>query len=515
MNFLSYLLALSVPLLALLTLLHKQLLKPKQTSPPQPSGAWPVIGHLHLLGRQQIPVHRVLASLADKYGPVFSIRLGIHTALVISSSDAVKECFTTNDKILNKRPASTAGQYLGYNYAGFGFTQGPFWREVRKLVLQELLSVRRLETLKNVRETEIQSSITELYKIVIQDKSPGKGVSISKWAEELTLNVIMRMITGKRYTDGTESVEKGRSFREVVKEFMFISGQFVVSDSIPFGPLRWIDYQGHIKSMKRISEELSIISEKWIDQHIGKAESRDEQDFIDVMLSAIDDKLTSFGHSRETIIKATILNLILAGSDTTAIHITWLLSLLLNHPHVMQRAQHEIDTKVGKDRWVQDSDINNLVYLQAIVKETLRLFPPGPLSVPHEATQDCHVTGYHVSKGTRILVNVWKLHRDPRIWPEPEKFMPERFLTSHAEVDFNGHCYEFVPFGSGRRSCPGITFATQVTHLAVARLLQGFGLKTESDGPVDMTEGMGITLPKANPLEVIVTPRLADGLYEY
>lgn len=180
----------------------------------------------------------------------------------------------------------------------------------------------------------------------------------------------------------------------------------------------------------------------------------------------------------------------------------------------MQRAQEEIDTKVGKERWVQESDIKNLVYLQAIVKETLRLFPPGPLAVPHEAMEDCRVSGYYVPKGTRLLVNVWKLHRDASIWQEPDKFMPERFLTSHKEVDFTGHHHEFVPFGSGRRSCPGITFAMQVTHLTMARLLQGFDFKTPSNMPVDMTEGLGITLPKATPLEVLITPRLSSVLYQ-
>ncbi|CAK9180595.1 unnamed protein product [Ilex paraguariensis] len=179
----------------------------------------------------------------------------------------------------------------------------------------------------------------------------------------------------------------------------------------------------------------------------------------------------------------------------------------------MKRAQEEIEIKVGKNKWVEESDINNLVYLQAIVKETLRLYPPGPLSVPHEAMEDCNVGGYHIPKGTRLLVNVWKLHRDPRIWSDPETFMPERFLTNHTEVDVGGQQFEYTPFGSGRRSCPGMTFAMQVTHLTLARLLQGFDFKTPADAPVDMTEGLGITLPKATPVHVLITPRLSSELY--
>lgn len=458
--------------------------------------------------------------MADKFGPVFALRLGVHRAVVISSCEAVKDCFTTNDRVLAKRPSSTAGIYLGYNDAGFGFAHGPYWREIRKLVLMEVLSARRLDTLKLVRDAEVASSFRELYELVRAQKSPGEEVVISDWFEQLTLNTIMMMIGGKKYTEGdgndAESAE-ARSFRNIVKQFMYISGQFVVSDSIPFPPLRWLDLQGHIKSMKRIADELSSVSEGWIDEHVERRRIDgigNDKDFIDVMLTAVDDKFTRFGHTRDIIIKATILNLILAGSDTTSTHLTWLLSVLLNNTRVMRQAQVEIDEKVGKERWVQESDIKNLVYLQAIVKETLRLFPPGPLAVPHEAMEDCRVSGYHVPKGTRILVNVWKLHRDPRVWQEPDEFVPERFLTKHAEVDFTGHHHEFIPFGSGRRSCPGITFAMQVTHLTLARLVQGFEFRTPSDEPIDMTEGLGITLPKATPLRVLVAPRLSSSMYQ-
>ncbi|KAL0286373.1 UNVERIFIED_CONTAM: Xanthotoxin 5-hydroxylase CYP82C4 [Sesamum angustifolium] len=482
-------------------------------SAPEPAGAWPLIGHFHLLGGQ-VPVYRNLGGLADEYGPVFGLRLGLNKTLVVSSWEAVKDCFTTNDKILAKRPTSVAGIYLGYDYASFGFADGPYWREVRKLVLQELLSPRRLETLKHVRESEIHSGIKELYK-----EHSGKVVDIDEWLDQITSNMITMMIAGKRYTNGTQGVESTvevRSVREHIKEFMYVLGQFIVADAFPFPPFSWIDYQGHIKSMKRITKGLSTIFERWINEHSTRdrqSSLKNGQDFIDVMLSTVDDRFTRFGHTRETIIKATVSNLIIAGNDTTSLHMTWLLCLLLNNKRVLQRAQEELDTNVGRERWVQESDIKNLVYLQAIVKEALRLYPPGPLAVPHEAMEDCCVGGYHVPKGTRVMFNLWKLHRDPRMWEEPNSFVPERFLTSHADVDYTGQNYEFIPFGSGRRSCPGITFAMQVAHLTLARLLQGFDLTTPLNAPVDMTEGLGVNLPKATPLKVVITPRMSSGLY--
>lgn len=209
-------------------------------------------------------------------------------------------------------------------------------------------------------------------------------------------------------------------------------------------------------------------------------------------------------------------NLILAGSDTTSINLTWLLSILLNNRPALTRAQQEIDAQIGKTRWVEESDVKSLAYLQAIVKETLRLYPPGPLSVPHQATEDCQISGYNIPKGTRLFPNLWKLHRDPRVWPDPEMFVPERWLEgNHASgMDVSGKNFEFCPFGSGRRSCPGITFAMQVTQLTLARLIQGFEIATPGNEMVDMSEGLGITLPKVRPLEVVITPRLASYLYE-
>ena len=181
---------------------------------------------------------------------------------------------------------------------------------------------------------------------------------------------------------------------------------------------------------------------------------------------------------------------------------------------MLKKAQDEIDIHVGRDRNVEDSDIENLVYLQAIIKETLRLYPAGPLLGPREAMEDCTVAGYYVPCGTRLIVNVWKIQRDPKVYMEPNEFRPERFITGEAkEFDVRGQNFELMPFGSGRRSCPGSSLAMQVLHLGLARFLQSFDVKTVMDMPVDMTESPGLTIPKATPLEILISPRLKEGLY--
>lgn len=207
--------------------------------------------------------------------------------------------------------------------------------------------------------------------------------------------------------------------------------------------------------------------------------------------------------------------LILTASGSTSITLGWALSLLINHPKVLKQAKEELDTNIGKDKWVQESDIKNLKYLQAIIKETLRLYPPAPLTGIREATDDCHVAGYKVTKGTRLFINLWKLQRDPLVWSNPNKFQPERFFNIHDQIDnFQNQEFGYLPFSYGRRSCAGATFGMQVLHLTLARLIQGFDINTKDGGPVDMIEGVGLALPKENPLDVMLQPRLPLELYE-
>lgn len=206
--------------------------------------------------------------------------------------------------------------------------------------------------------------------------------------------------------------------------------------------------------------------------------------------------------------------MISGGSDTISVMLIWALSLLLNNRHVLKRAQEELDTHVGKERRVDESDIKNLIYLQAIVKETFRLYPAGPLGGTREFTEDCHVAGYHIPKGTWLIVNIWKLHRDPRAWPDdPSEFKPERFLERHKNVDVRGQDFELIPFGAGRRICPGANFGLHMLHLVLASFLHAFEVWTVGDEGVDMSESAGLTNLKATPLDVLVAPRLSPSVY--
>ncbi|KAF5189896.1 Cytochrome p450, partial [Thalictrum thalictroides] len=341
--------------------------------------------------------------MADKYGPVFMVRLGVHRALVVSSSEISKECYTTNDKAFGSRPDSTAAKIMGYNYGMFGLAPyGPYWRKLRKLIMTELLSSRRLGLLKHVRDSEIDTSIKELYIVWVNNNKGADGsatVEIKHWFGDLTLNVILRMIAGKRYFGTTSDCNENDSKRchKAMRDFMRLLMIFIAEDAIPY--LKWFDLQGYKKEMKNTAKEFDSLCQGWLEEHQRKKHSGEiqgEQDFMDVLMSMLEQTKISDVYDNDTIIKATCLSIIVGGGDTTMFTLTWILSLLLNNKQVLKKAQEELDNHVGRDRQVKESDLKDLVYLHAIIKEGLRLYPPGPLSGPRMSSEDCTVAGYHV-----------------------------------------------------------------------------------------------------------------------
>ncbi|XVE55973.1 hypothetical protein DITRI_Ditri03aG0200300 [Diplodiscus trichospermus] len=486
----------------------------KKRSVPEAGGSWPVIGHLHLLGGPS-PPHIVITDMAKKYGPMFTLKMGVHKALVVNDHETVKECLTKNDKAFATRPTTIAMEFLSYNFAMFAFAPyGAYWRQMRKLTTLELLSNYRLERLAQVRQSEVHTSVQELYQLWKdkKDSSDKLLVEMKDWFKKVTLNVILRMIAGKRIPSSGKDAESEK-WIQALKQFFELVGKFVISDALPY--LRWMDIGGHERSLKKVREELDEVVQGWLEDHKRKRSAsadklNSDEDFMDLMLSIPFDEGK---HDADTINKATCLTLILGASDTTMVTLTWALSLLLNNRHALKKAQEELDIHVGRDKPVEESDIKKLVYLQAIVKETLRLYPAGPLLVGHVSTEDCDMSGYHIPAGTRLFINLYKIHRDPRVWSDPYEFQPERFLTTHKDFDVRGQNFELIPFGAGRRVCPGISLALHMMELTLASLLQGFEIGTPSDGPVDMSEAIGLTNLKPTPLQVFLTPRLPASCY--
>lgn len=193
-----------------------------------------------------------------------------------------------------------------------------------------------------------------------------------------------------------------------------------------------------------------------------------------------------------------------AGTDTTSLTMQWAMSLLLDHPEVLEKAKIELKNKIPQGHLIEESDLPKLPYLSCITNETLRLFPAAPLLLPHFASEDCTINGYRVPKDTTLFVNAWAIHRDPNVWEEPTKFKPERFEGIELGSDQG---FKFLPFGKGRRACPGNTLAMRFVGLVLGTLIQWFDWKRLGPEMVDLQEKGGLTIHKAKPLKALCRPR--------
>ncbi|EFH56916.1 CYP82F1 [Arabidopsis lyrata subsp. lyrata] len=500
--------------------LIKSLLRPKNrtNTAPMIPGAWPLLGHLHLFDTVN-PTHVTFGAMADVYGPVFMAKLGSLNVMVINSKEVAKEIYTVHDKLL-ERPELTASKILGYNDSFLTFSPyGLYWREMRKIAASELFSTSGIDMLMFSRAREADLAFGNLYGRWEQRGKPKEGVLVDMKQEfiDLTANISLMMVAGKRYFGEYPNceVKEARRCGKLIREFLDYFSLFLLSDVAPaLGLLEWKIKRG----MKRTAKELDKITERWVEEHKNKRSDhgRSVNDYLDILIETLgQDKIPGLSDTH-TKIKAICLNLVLAGSETAIVVLVWAVSLLLNNPHVLRKAQEELDSKIGKERVVEEIDIKDLVYLQAIVKETFRLYPPVPLIAYRDVMEDFDIAccNCHVPAGTQLMVSAWKIHRDPSVWSIPEQFEPERFLTSNREVDVGGQSYKFFPFGLGRRSCPAIPLGMKMVHYLLARFLHSFDLAKPSSQDVDMTESNGLVNHKATSLEVFITPRLHKSLYK-
>ncbi|XP_010470528.1 PREDICTED: cytochrome P450 81D11-like [Camelina sativa] len=478
-----------------LTLFIKNL-KQNQNLPPSPPSSLPIIGHLRLL---KPPLHRVLLSLSKSLNdsPIFSLRLGNKLVFVVSSLPIVHECFTKNDVVLANRSKSMASKHISYNYSSM--VSAPYsehWRNLRRIGAVEIFSNHRLNSFTSIRRDEIRRLIARLSRSQNSSLEFGK-VEMNLMLSNLSFNNIIRMVAGKcYYGDGAEDDVEAKRVRQLIAEAMSCFGAGHAADHLPV--LRW--FTNFERRVKKIAGRLDEFFQGLVDEKRAAKEKK-ENTMIDHLLSLQESQPEYY---TDHTIKGTMLSLILAGTDTSAVTLEWALSNLLNHPEVLKKARDEIDCKVGLDRLVEESDISNLPYLQNIVSETLRLYPAGPMSVPHVASEDCKVGEYDMPRGTMLLVNVWAIHRDPKLWDDPASFKPERF-------EKEGESRKLITFGLGRRACPGAGLAQRLVSLTLGCLIQCFEWERVGEEEVDMTECGGLTMPRAKPLVAMCRARYFVG----
>nr|XP_043637893.1 cytochrome P450 81Q32-like [Erigeron canadensis] len=459
--------------------------------PPTVFPTLPIIGHLYLV---KPLVYRNFAKISEKHGPIVYLRLGSRHGLLVSSPSISKECFTKNDITFANRPQLLFGKIIGNNNTSLAWASyGENWRNLHRLASLEILSSHRLKEFHGIRVDECRLMIRKLLST--------SSVNLKTVLYDLTLNVMMRMISGKRYfgVENLDMMEERKRFREIFDEAFFLAGAPHIGDYLPI--MSWFGVKGLEKRIVALHEKLSVFLQGLIEQlRISKVEN-ERKTVIEVLLSL---QKSDPKYYTDQMIRSFVVVLLAAGTDTTAGTMEWAMSLLLNHPQILKKAQNEIDSVIGNARFIDETDLASLPYLHCIVNETLRLYPAGPLLFPRESSEDCVIGGYTIPKGTMLMVNQWAIHHDPNIWTEPERFSPDRFLGLQGSRDG----FHFMPFGSGRRRCPGEGLSFRVLGMTLGSLIQCFDWERAGQEMVDMTESPGLTLAKKLPLVAKCSPRL-------
>ncbi|KAK4438520.1 Trimethyltridecatetraene synthase [Sesamum alatum] len=372
-------------LLVFVYLLTKILRRRKKLNLPPGPKPWPVIGNLNLIG--SLP-HRSLHQLSQKYGPLMHLQFGSMPVVVGSSVEMAKVFLKTMDVNFASRPKTAAGKYTGYNYSSIAWSPyGPYWRQARKMCLIELFSTKRLESYEYIRVEEINSLLRNLF------KSSGQPVLLKDYLSIMTLNVISRMVLGKRYLDKDidNAVVSPEEFQKMLDELFLLNGVINVGDLIPW--ISFLDLQGYVKRMKIVSKKFDRFLEHVLDEHEERRRSVDgyvSRDMVDVLLELAEDPTLEVKLERHGV-KAFTQDLLAGGTESSAVTLDWAISELLKKPETFKKATEELDRVIGQNRWVYEKDMPNLPYIEAIIKETMRLHPIAPILTPRLAREDCKV----------------------------------------------------------------------------------------------------------------------------
>ncbi|XP_065874507.1 cytochrome P450 736A117-like [Euphorbia lathyris] len=460
-------------------------------APPSPP-TFPIIGNLHQLS---LHPHRSLQKLAEIYGPIMLLHLGRVPALIISSADMAREIMKTHDIIFSDRPQSKLLKILIYDQKDIAVgPYGEYWRQMKSIAVVHLLSNKRVQSYKDIREEETNLMIEQI-------KSSSSPVNLSKIMANTSNDIVCRVALGKK--------DRERNFRDLSSsEPGDVLGVFDVGDFIPW--LGWVSSaKGLYAKAEKVAKKMDEFLNNVVDEHVAKdnwkAESKNK-DFVDVLLWIQKENIAGFPIDK-TSIKAIIQDVFGAGTETTVSALEWVMTELLRHPEVMKKLQNEIrEIAKNKSEITEDDDLNRIPYLKAVIKEALRLHPPLPLLIPRVSTQDVKVKGFNIAAGTQVFINVYAIGRDHALWDRPEEFLPERFMNS--DIDLKGQNFELIPFGSGRRICPGVQFAMSTVELVLAKLMHKFdwelhGVATPHD--LDITETTGINTNRKFPLLVVAT----------
>ncbi|BAF19343.1 ferruginol synthase [Oryza sativa Japonica Group] len=480
--------------------------------PPGPWPPKPLVGDLLDLGEDG-KQHRTFLRLAGRYGGLMCLRFGMVPHVIVSTPDALRAVFAAagaggggggeGKKVdgIAGLPSLDVLSAMGHRaHTIFALpSQDGKWRALRKFAAAEMLAPRRISSA--AAGAQLQTKIVEALRREVSGHAARGAAVVFRHA---VLDSILSLLLGVLYSTDLEREERAM-FRDLIEEIVGMLGTANVSDVFP--PVAALDLQG---LRRRMTDLLTIMYRHFDDQVALRRRSRDagearKNDVLDTVL----DKEESEWKQEGSLLSHDVMRVLLsdlygAGASTTAALIEWGMVDLIQNPEVMTKVREELTNVLGDKLVMDESDIARLPYLQAVVKETLRLRTVVPL-VPRKAEVDIEVNGYRIPKGTNVILNAWAINRSADAWSEPDKFIPERFLGGETR-GYLGQDFEMIPFGLGRRICPGMPLAQKLIPLIIGTLLHRFEWELPADakeGGIDMTEKCGVVLSLVNPLKAI------------
>ncbi|ESR44590.1 Tryptamine 5-hydroxylase [Citrus sinensis] len=482
---------------------------PNSPSLPSPPNKLPIIGHLHLFYKERKP-HKSFAKLAEKLGPIFYIQLGRVPAVVVSSKELAKQVLKTHDQVFASRPSILSAKHVSVGPADVTFSpNGPYWRQARKICVTELLSPKRVNSFKVVLDEEVNRFMSRV------KARCGLETDMSDLIFAFCTDFFCLAAFGVRFMEDEDEGQKSKYLASVFIEVEELLTGFYYGDF--FSEWVWPGWltgytprviKGSRNLLNAVDEIFDKTSKRKQPLGTGAFLLHGNEDFIDVLRRVqksddLDVPLTDDN------LMAIVSDMFVAGVDPSTATLEWIMTDLARHPRVMKKAQEEVRSVVtasGSGK-VEENHIHQLKYMKAVIKESMRLHPVN-LLIPRESSDKCTLEGYEIPAKTRIFVNNHAIGRDPKLFTNPHDFIPERFQQEEDIKDFKDKDFRFMPFGGGRRGCPGYGLGSITVQWAVARLLYHFDWalpRGVGPGDVDLQEVFGLAARKRVPLVLVPT----------
>nr|AAS48416.1 cinammate 4-hydroxylase [Allium cepa] len=450
--------------------------------------------------------HRNLANFAKKFGDVFLLRMGQRNLVVVSSPDLARDVLHTQGVEFGSRTRNVVFDIFTGKGQDMVFTvYGEHWRKMRRIMTVPFFTNKVVNQYRYGWEDEAGRVVEDVKK---DAKAATEGIVLRKRLQLMMYNNMYRIMFDRRFESENDPLFLKLKALNGERSRLAQSFEYNYGDFIPI--LRPF-LRGYLKICKEVKERRIQLFKDYFLEERKKLSSTKPTDNAGLKC-AIDHILDAEkkGEINEDNVLYIVENINVAAIETTLWSIEWGIAELVNHPKIQRKLQHELDTVLGPGTQITEPDTHRLPYLQAVIKETLRLRMAIPLLVPHMNLHDAKLGGYDIPAESKILVNAWWLANNPAHWKDPEEFRPERFLEEEAKVEANGNDFRYIPFGVGRRSCPGIILALPILGITIGRLVQNFDLMPPPGmDKIDTTEKGGqFSLHILNHSTIVAKPRV-------